>query len=126
MRHDASGELVGISELYLPRARPWFAFQGDTGVDPAHRGHGLGAWMKAVNHLRLRDERPDVEVVQTWNADSNEPMLRINRALGFAAGAALPRLVPAADLSTLADARRGARGSRAERVDRRRRHATDP
>ena len=83
VRHDATGELVGISELYLPRARPWFAFQGDTGVDPAHRGHGLGAWMKAVNHLRLRDERPEVEVVQTWNADSNEPMLRINRALGF-------------------------------------------
>jgi len=83
VRHDASGELVGITELYLPRARPWFAFQGDTGVDPAHRGHRLGAWMKAVNHLRLRDERPDVEVVQTWNADSNEPMLRINRALGF-------------------------------------------
>ena len=23
-------------------------------------------------------------MVQTWNADSNEPMLRINRALGFA------------------------------------------
>lgn len=83
VRHDASGELVGITELYLPRARPWFVFQGDTGVDPAHRGHGLGAWMKAVNHLRLRDARPDVEVVQTWNADSNEPMLRINRALGF-------------------------------------------
>jgi hypothetical protein len=59
-------------------------FQGDTGVRPDHRGHGLGAWMKAVNHLRLADERPDVEWVQTWNADSNEPMLRINRALGFA------------------------------------------
>ena len=52
--------------------------------DPTHRGHGLGAWMKAVNHLRLRDERPEVEIVQTWNASSNEPMLRINRALGFA------------------------------------------
>jgi mycothiol synthase len=84
VRHDATGELVGISEVYLPTARPWIVFQGDTGVDPAHRGHGLGAWMKAVNHLRLRDERPDVEIVQTWNASSNEPMLRINRALGFA------------------------------------------
>jgi GNAT superfamily N-acetyltransferase len=83
VRHDASGELVGISEMYLPRARPWIVFQGDTGVHPDHRGHRLGAWMKAVNHLRLRAERPDVEVVQTWNADSNEPMLRINRALGF-------------------------------------------
>jgi GNAT superfamily N-acetyltransferase len=84
VRHDGSGELVGISEVYLPSKRPWIVFQGDTGVDQAHRGHGLGAWMKAVNHLRLRDEHPDVEIVQTWNASSNEPMLRINRALGFA------------------------------------------
>lgn len=83
VRHDASGELVGLSEVYLPQARPWMVYQGDTGVHPDHRGHGLGAWMKAVNHLRLRDERPEVEVVQTWNAASNEPMLRINRALGF-------------------------------------------
>jgi len=83
VRHGASGELVGISEMYLPSARPWLVFQGDTGVNPDHRGHGLGAWMKAVNHLRLRDERPEVETVQTWNATSNEPMLRINRALGF-------------------------------------------
>jgi GNAT superfamily N-acetyltransferase len=83
VRHDASGELIGLTELYLPASRPWMAFQGDTGVRPDHRGHGLGAWMKAVNHLRLADERPHVEWVQTWNAESNEPMLRINRALGF-------------------------------------------
>lgn len=84
VRHDPSGGLVGLSDLYLPDARPWIVFQGDTGVAPDHRGHGLGAWMKAVNHLRLRDERPEVETVQTWNAAANEPMLRINRALGFA------------------------------------------
>jgi len=83
VRHDATGEIVGISEMYLPDSRPWAVFQGDTGVRADHRGHGLGAWMKAVNHLRLAEERPDVESVQTWNADSNEPMLRINRALGF-------------------------------------------
>ena len=58
VRHDATGELVGLTELYLPADRPWMAFQGDTGVRPDHRGHGLGAWMKAVNHLRLADERP--------------------------------------------------------------------
>ena len=39
--------------------------------------------MKAVLHLRLREERPATEVVQTWNAAANEPMLRINRALGY-------------------------------------------
>jgi GNAT superfamily N-acetyltransferase len=85
VRQDATGELVGLCELYLPRSRPWIVFQGDTGVHPDHRGHGLGAWMKAVNHQRLAAERPEVDTVQTWNADSNEPMLRINRALGFEA-----------------------------------------
>ena len=84
VRHDESGEIVGISDLYLPQARPWIAFQDDTGVAAAHRGHRLGAWMKATNHQRLRRERPEVEVVSTWNATQNAPMLRINRALGFA------------------------------------------
>lgn len=83
VRHDATSEMVGISDMYLPSARPWLVFQGDTGVAPAHRGHGLGAWMKAVNHLRLRRERPKAEHIHTWNAAANEPMLRINRALGF-------------------------------------------
>lgn len=83
VRHDATGELIGLSDMYLPRTRPWIVFQGDTAVAPTHRGHGLGAWMKAVNHLRLRRERPEVQVVQTWNASVNAPMLRINRALGF-------------------------------------------
>ena len=83
VRHDESGEIVGISDLFLPTARPWIAFQGDTGVAEAHRGHRLGAWMKATNHQRLRRERPEVEVVSTWNATQNAPMLRINRALGF-------------------------------------------
>jgi GNAT superfamily N-acetyltransferase len=83
VRHDASGDIVGLSHLYLADARPWIGFQGDTGVAAAHRGHRLGAWMKATNHLRLRRERPEVEVVQTWNASSNAPMLRINHALGY-------------------------------------------
>jgi mycothiol synthase len=32
---------------------------------------------------RIFDERPDVEDVRTGNADSNDPMLGINRQLGF-------------------------------------------
>jgi len=85
VRHDPSGEIVGLSDLFLPTSRPWIGFQGDTGVAGPHRGHGLGAWMKATNHKRLRRERPEVELLQTWNASSNAPMLRINHALGYAA-----------------------------------------
>ena len=82
-RHDASGELAGFTAMFFPKHRPWQAEQGDTGVDPAHRDKGLGRWLKAVNLLRLLDERPEVQVVDTCNASTNEPMLHINVALGF-------------------------------------------
>lgn len=83
-RHKPSGSFAGYSQLYFARWRPWLAWQGDTGVDPGHRDHGLGRWLKATIALRLLDERPAVETVRTWNAGSNEPMLKINVTMGFA------------------------------------------
>ena len=82
-RHDDSGELAGYTELALPTTWPQAAWQEDTGVWPKHRNRGLGRWLKAVNALRLLDERPEVAFVDTWNAGSNEAMLAINVAMGF-------------------------------------------
>lgn len=82
-RHDATGEIVGLTELAFGPHRPWLANQGDTVVHPRHRERGLGRWLKAVNALRMLDERPEVTAVDTWNAGVNEPMLSINRAMGF-------------------------------------------
>jgi mycothiol synthase len=82
-RDDATGDLAGYTALFFPKHRPWQVEQGDTGVDPAHRNKGLGRWLKAANLLRLLDERPEAQVVDTENADSNEPMLNINVGLGF-------------------------------------------
>jgi mycothiol synthase len=82
-RHDDSGELAGYTELWHAATWPEQAGQGDTGVWPKHRERGLGRWLKAVNALRLLDERPEVEFVDTWNAGSNEAMLAINVAMGF-------------------------------------------
>jgi GNAT superfamily N-acetyltransferase len=82
-RHDATGDLAGYTAFFFKKFRPWQVLQGDTGVDPAHRDRGLGRWLKAVNLLRLLDERPEAQVVDTENAGSNEPMLNINVALGF-------------------------------------------
>ena len=84
-RHDPSGTLVGFTELMFSPFRPWMAFQWDTGVDTNHRNLGLGRWMKAVNALRVLEERPEVEQIETWNAASNASMLGINRAMGFKA-----------------------------------------
>lgn len=81
--HRDSGAIAGLTQLFVPLHDTWLAEQGDTGVLAPHRGHRLGRWLKAVNALRLVDERPDVEVVQTWNASTNPHMLAINHAMGF-------------------------------------------
>jgi GNAT superfamily N-acetyltransferase len=79
--HEQTGAVAGLTELVL--ASPPRAFQEDTAVVPAHRGSGLGLWVKADMLCRLRAERPDVTEVITGNAASNEHMLRINTRLGF-------------------------------------------
>ena len=83
-RHDASGDYAGLTELFFDDpARPERCFQGNTGVDPAHRDKGLGRWLKGANALRLLEEKPEVEWIDTWNQDQNRPMLNINEAMGF-------------------------------------------
>jgi mycothiol synthase len=81
--HEPTGEIAGYTEIALPSHWPSRAYQGDTGVDPAHRDKGLGRWLKAAMLLRLVDERPAVRRITTQNAGSNEPMLNINHELGF-------------------------------------------
>jgi GNAT superfamily N-acetyltransferase len=81
--HEATGKLVGFTQLLATRARPWLGQQWDTGVDPAHRNLGLGRWLKAANALRLLDERPEVTTIETWNAGVNAAMLAINDGMGF-------------------------------------------
>jgi GNAT superfamily N-acetyltransferase len=83
--HRPTRRLVGFTEVGGFSYRPWLAEQGDTGVHPAHRNRGLGRWMKAVNASRLLDEKPEVGVLETWNAGVNAPMLSINEAMGFQA-----------------------------------------
>ncbi len=83
VRHIGSGTLVGYTELQPLVTRPWLANQGDTVVAPIHRGNGLGRWMKARNALRILDEQPEVDVIETANDETNGPMLEINRAMGF-------------------------------------------
>ena len=59
------------------------AWQNITLVAPEHRGRRLGTLVKIANLAQVRALRPGVERIDTCNAASNEPMLRINRAMGF-------------------------------------------
>ena len=80
--HEETGEVAGFTETGVGRA-PERAHQQDTAVVPAHRGHGLGLWVKSEMLLRLRSERPEVVEIITGNATSNRHMLAINDRLGF-------------------------------------------
>ncbi|BBA96864.1 putative acetyltransferase [Actinacidiphila reveromycinica] len=81
----ADGSVAGYTKLTLPAevetgAR---AKQLDTAVVPAHRGHGLGLWLKSAMLRHLRDAHPEVTEVVTNTADDNRHMLAVNAALGF-------------------------------------------
>jgi mycothiol synthase len=79
----SDGRLAGITEVYWNPNRPHLLWQGFTGVMPAFRGRGLGRWLKAEMLTRVLRDRPQVEIIRAGNADSNAPMLSINRSLGF-------------------------------------------
>jgi len=81
----STGDLTGFTQLNRYADRADSAFQDDTVVVAAHRGHRLGMHLKVAN-LRLMNERwPQVRRVHTWNADENDHMRSINIALGFRA-----------------------------------------
>ncbi|MFF3315859.1 GNAT family N-acetyltransferase [Streptomyces sp. NPDC003035] len=80
--HD-DGAMAGYTEILLPRGAAPRAQQYDTAVVPAHRGHGLGLWLKAAMVRRLRAEHPGVVEIETDNAEDNVHMLAVNHRLGF-------------------------------------------
>lgn len=81
--HDGSGDVVGSTTVGLHADADEGAFQWQTIVSPEHRGHRLGLLLKLENLAFLRAHEPAVRTVDTWNADSNGPMLRVNLAMGF-------------------------------------------
>lgn len=81
--HRPSGRAVAFTDLAVAEHTPDVAYQWDTLVLADHRGHRLGQLVKAANLRALREGLPGVRRVVTWNAEVNEPMLRVNRALGF-------------------------------------------
>lgn len=75
--------IAGFSELVVPGDGSGDAQHYGTGVLPQHRGHGLGRWMKAAAILQARERYPELAGLLTDTADTNEPMRRINDALGY-------------------------------------------
>ena len=82
-RHKETGELGGHTVIGVDGARPAIAHQHDTAVVRAHRGHRLGLLLKSAMLLWLADVEPQVETVDTWNAESNDHMIAVNERLGY-------------------------------------------
>lgn len=77
------GEVAGYTCVEVDELCPWRSWQGDTGVAAAHRGRGIGRWVKAEMWRWLRADAPAVTRLETENATDNAAMLAINQAMGF-------------------------------------------
>ena len=77
------GRLVAFTDLQVPLAQPERASQAGTLVLREHRGHRLGALVKAAVLRELAATLPEVRRISTYNFDSNRPMVAVNDALGF-------------------------------------------
>lgn len=82
-RHRESGELAGHTIVAIENELPWHGYQYDTSVLATHRGHRLGVLLK-IGMLRwLRDVEPQLRLIDTWNAASNDYMINVNKLLGY-------------------------------------------
>ena len=83
LRHLRTGDFVGFTEVFWKPYYPESMEQGYTVVDSKYRKRGLAQWLKAEMLQRVTETRPMVKRIRTGNAESNAPMIRINRKLGF-------------------------------------------
>jgi hypothetical protein len=83
VRHESSGRLVGYTVMHLDGEVGTHAWQENTIVDPAHRGHRLGQLIKVENLWQALAAEPELRVVNTWNAAENQYMIAVNDALGY-------------------------------------------
>lgn len=78
-----AGEPCGHTTVVVNTHRPEASDQWDTVVLEAHRRRGIGRWLKAEMWRWLREAEPAVTRLATGNAQSNDPMLAINVAMGY-------------------------------------------
>ena len=79
---DSSGAVAAYSQLVHSTAEG-MVYQWGTMVRKEHRGHRLGAGVKAAAALKFADSGLEGRAIITYNAEENTHMLAINRQLGF-------------------------------------------
>ena len=80
---EKDGRISGLTEILYDSREQHIVHQELTGVRPEFRGRGLGKWLKAQMAFYIKETYPEVELIQTGNAESNAPMMSINERMGF-------------------------------------------
>jgi GNAT superfamily N-acetyltransferase len=82
-RHRETGAPAGHTVVAIDEQFPWHSYQYDTSVVRAHRGHRLGLLLKADMLRWLHEQEPQLTVLSTWNAATNDHMIDVNERLGY-------------------------------------------
>jgi hypothetical protein len=64
-------------------ADPGWGHQEITAVTGKHRGHRLGLLIKIAMLELLATAEPQLEKIDTWNAQDNRHMIAVNETLGY-------------------------------------------
>lgn len=80
---EESGHPVGLSQLIRRKSDPSTWVVTTTMVEPDHRGHSIGKWLKGAVNMVALERWPGAVYQETGNAFVNEAMLAINHAMGF-------------------------------------------
>jgi GNAT superfamily N-acetyltransferase len=83
MAKEKDGRISGLTEILYDSREQHIVHQELTGVRPEFRGRGLGKWLKAQMVFYIKETYPEVEFIQTGNAEANAPMMSINERMGF-------------------------------------------
>ena len=82
--YDETGEMAALTQVFFdPAEYPAWGHQGLTGVTRPHRGHRLGLLTKAAMLDWLATAEPQLEWIETNNAEANSHMIAVNEALGY-------------------------------------------
>ncbi len=80
---EKNGDISGLTDIVYDPSETTIVKQALTGIDPSYRGSGKGKWIKAAMLERIREEFPDVRIISSTIANTNDAMLSINERMGF-------------------------------------------
>jgi GNAT superfamily N-acetyltransferase len=81
--HEATGRLVGMTEIVLAGEDPAIGMQDETLVLREHRRRWLATRLKLANLQQLETVAPSVRTVYSWSHSGDDRMSRVNSRLGF-------------------------------------------